>query len=246
MPTLRAQHLRELLLDLAALVWPTACVGCGAEDRDCCDVCLAALGELPAVHEREHDGVPCFAGGSYEGPLRSVLVAFKHDGRVGFRRVLGAVLRDPLLSAMRCAARAEGGGPSAPLIVAMPSRPNGVRKRGYRHLELLVTAALRGSRIPSLRLRALRTTRGRVGQVGLSASARERNARRIAVRHSARRLVRGRRVVLVDDIITTGASMRAAREALEHAGANVVAMVALCVAGRRDAQGVPAKSRENP
>ena len=216
---------------------------------------------------RELDGLPCVVRGRYEGPLRAVLVAFKHGGRAGFRRMLGEALRAPLVRAIRiaalaasgrapCAAGAAGaagapgapgapGASGAPLIVAMPSRPRGVRERGYRHLDVLIASALRRQRAPALRVAALRTTRGRVGQVGLSAAQRERNARRIAVRRSARRIVRGRLVVLVDDIITTGASVRAARVALERAGASVVVIVALCTAERLDSAGLPAKSRMN-
>lgn len=238
-----ARRLRELMLDLSALVWPTSCVACGAADRDCCRTCRERLSEPPEVMSRELDGVTCLARGSYEGPLRAVLVAFKHGGRVGFSALLGAELRAPLLSAVRLATERTPRALLAPLIVTMPSRPAGVRRRGYRHLDVLVAAALRGRRAPVLRARVLRTTRGRIGQVGLRAAERERNARRIAIKRSARRLVRGRDIVLVDDIITTGASMRAAREALEQAGAQVAVMVALCVAERQDASGVPAKSR---
>ncbi|MGW9019928.1 ComF family protein [Leucobacter chromiiresistens] len=194
---------------------------------------------------RELDGLPCIVRGRYEGPLRAVLVAFKHGGRESFRRMLGEALRAPLLRAIRIAAPSAPAGapgePGAPLVVAMPSRPRGVRERGYRHLDLLIASALRRQRAPALRVRALRTTRGRVGQVGLRAAQRERNARRIAVRRAARRVIHGRRVVLVDDIITTGASVRAARDALERAGASVAVIVALCTAERRDAAGLPAK-----
>ncbi|MFD5599159.1 phosphoribosyltransferase family protein [Leucobacter sp. NPDC058333] len=73
--------------------------------------------------------------------------------------------------------------------------------------------------------------------MGLTPAERERNAHHVAVRRSAIGRVRDRRVVLVDDIITTGASVRAARSALELAGAKVVAVVALCAAERRDALG---------
>ncbi|MEJ6488284.1 phosphoribosyltransferase family protein [Leucobacter sp. USCH14] len=241
LPSLSRLH--EVALDLAALVWPTACVACGADDRDCCTDCRARLRELPEMPTRELDGVACLVRGAYAGPLRAVLVAFKHDGRVGFCRLLADELRAPLLQAIRLASTHAHGPSSAPIVVPMPSRPRGERKRGYRHLDQLIAAALRVPRAPALRVRALRTTSGRVGQVGLRASERERNARRIAVRSSVRRLLRGRSVVLVDDIITTGASMRAGREALEQAGANVVAMVALCIAERRDATEDPAKSR---
>ncbi|WP_336659042.1 ComF family protein [Leucobacter sp. USHLN153] len=178
--------------------------------------------------------------GTYAGPLRALLVAFKHEGRFGFRGVLGDALRSPLLDALALAAVSSRSEP--PLLVAMPSRPSSVRKRGYRHLEVLIAKALpRGMPRPRV-VRALRTTRGRVGQVGLSSSERERNAGRIAVSRRFRRSVRGRGIVLVDDIVTTGASVRRAILSLETAGGKVVAIAALSAAERRDSPGESANS----
>ena len=248
------EALREIALDLAALFWPTACVVCGAADRDCCRACLARLRAPPADFEIDLGGLPCLVRGRYAGALRAVLIAYKHEGRVGFASPLGQQLRGPLVKVIEGATQIDG---NPPLIVAVPSRPVGVRKRGYRHVELLIAKALTGGfggRFrcqPSLHpsdhagrrreraksVRALRTTRGRRGQVGLTPAERERNAHHVAVRRSAIGRVRDRRVVLVDDIITTGASVRAARSALELAGAKVVAVVALCAAERRDALG---------
>ncbi|WP_461638634.1 ComF family protein [Leucobacter sp. BZR 635] len=81
---------------------------------------------------------------------------------------------------------------------------------------------------------ALQSLPGRTGQVGLDPIARERNARRVRVRRVSERRLRGRSVILVDDIVTTGASMRAAIAVLERAGARVEAVVALATAVRRD------------
>lgn len=228
--------LPDLLRDLAALIWPTACACCGAADRDCCSRCLADLRAPPEVLERDL-GTACFVSGLYEGPLAALLVAFKHGGRVRFAKPLGDRLRAPLLAGL-----GECAGPEPPVIVAMPSRSARVRERGYRHVDLLLARALRrrtsdGARIAALRLPALRTLRGRRGQVGLGPLERARNASLIAVRGSAERLLRGREVVLVDDVITTGASVTAARKALEEAGARVVAIVALGIAERRDTRG---------
>lgn len=239
-----APLLRDLRLDLLALVWPTECVCCGQPDRDCCLPCLVELQRpTPLLHPAL--GVPCVVRGPYDGPLRALLVAFKHEGRTGFARLLGAQLRPPLLAALGCCA-----GPAPPVIVAVPSRRSRVRQRGYRHLELLLDAAMRGERggetsegrrrpasrgrIAALRVHALRATRGRVGQVGLGPAERARNAARIAVRRSARPVLLGREVILVDDVITTGATALAAGEALERAGARLVAVVALCAVQRRD------------
>ena len=245
-----APLLRELRLDLLALVWPTACVGCGRPDRDCCLPCLVEL-QRDAPLRHPSIGVPCVVRGAYDGPLRALLVAFKHEGRTGFARELGPELRRPLLAAL---ALCEG--PAPPVIVAAPSRRSRVRRRGYHHLDLLLNAAMRGGRvlggrvpggrapggresdpghrIAALRVRALRATRGRSSQVGLGPADRARNAARVAVRRSARAVLRGREVILVDDVITTGATVLAAGGVLEQAGARVVAVVALCVAERRD------------
>lgn len=232
---------RELWLDLLALVWPTACAACGLPDRELCDPCREWLHEQYA-EPREHDGlgVPCFVLGPYDGPLRAVLVAYKHGGIFAFSRVLGRLLVPPLRAAC---ARA---GDEALLIVTLPSRPRRVRERGYRHVDECVRVALRVGNLQGSMRRVLATTPGRTGQVGLATDARERNARRIAVRRAwagrpgAIRLpsgtgkLSGTSVVLVDDIVTTGATMRAAIDVIERAGARVVAVVALCVTARRD------------
>lgn len=182
--------------------------------------------------ERPGFGVPCYVAGPYDGVVREVLLAYKHGGAYGFVRPLGTRLALPLRAA--CAAATRG----PPVVVALPSRAARERERGYRHVEELVSRALRSARLGAPRMRALRTLRGRTGQVGLDAEARERNAERIALRRAAGSL-RGREVVLVDDIVTTGATVRAAVAALERGGAEVVAIAALCAAERFDARGIP-------
>lgn len=200
-------------------------------------------------------GVEAVVAGSYRGALRAMLVGYKHDGRVGFARELGARLRAPLDAALRDAAlncdRVEGvggtekaraacaGGARGILIVTVPSRPARVRERGYRHVDELVRIALRGGGgtprapdvPPRLLSRALRTSAGRTTQVGLGAVERQANAARIRVARP--RQLRGRDVILVDDVITTGATVTAAATALSAAGARVVAIVALCAVERR-------------
>ncbi|WP_449277148.1 phosphoribosyltransferase family protein [Leucobacter sp. GX24907] len=86
-------------------------------------------------------------------------------------------------------------------------------------------------------LSALCARRGRVGQVGLRAADREVNARKVRVKRRCAALVRGREVILIDDILTTGATLRGACECLQAAGAHVVAAVVLCRVVRRDTRG---------
>ncbi|MGK0722228.1 ComF family protein [Leucobacter sp. W1478] len=225
---------RELGLDALALLWPTQCVTCGAPDRDCCDACRVAVrdGRGTAIWVRTPAGLAACVAGPYEGSLRDLLVAFKHAGQTGFARELGPRLAAPLDAALSLA-----GGPTLPLLVTVPSRSARVRERGYRHVDMLVRAALRSPcfapRRPWLVTRALRARRGRTSQVGLSATERQYNAALVEVSPVARNLLRGREVVLVDDVVTTGATIAAAHLALTLAGARVVATVALCAVERR-------------
>lgn len=236
---------RELGLDLAALLWPATCVGCGVVDRELCAACTRVVlgGDAAPVRRVDGVGVPCYAATAYAGPTRAALLAYKHGGAFSFVRPLGRRLSGPL---ERVLADDSGGmrrlANRIPVLVSLPSRSQGVRERGWKHVDELVKAALRASNFPAARCSALRALRHRTGQVGLDAVRRERNARLIAVRRRAVRRLRGRPVILVDDIVTTGATLRAAVAALEAVGVEVVAAVALCTALRRD---MPQKTEWN-
>lgn len=239
--------LREMWLDLLALVWPCACEVCDAPDRQLCEDCLRGLRlrEGASRWVLAPAGVRTCVAGPYAGALRSLLIGYKHAGRTGLCEVLGAQLVGPLRTALeRCSA-------PAPAIVTVPSRPERVRERGYRHVDSIVRSALRRCRatrapgVPGapgparamLLTDALRTMPGRTGQVGLDPAGRERNAALVRVPRRMRTALRGREVVLVDDIVTTGATVLAAARALEETGASVIAIVALCATERHDAIG---------
>lgn len=252
--TVGLRALRELWLDLLALLWPCSCAGCGARDRELCAACAVEAARAPpdGVLDIPALGVPGFAAGPYGGVLRSVLLAYKHRGAYGFHRLLGERMIEPLRAALaaehhRQSSLASQGSlgsfdetagrvaPSAPVFVPLPSRRRRERERGYRHVDVILRDGLRAGRLPGGRVRALAPRRGRVGQVGLRPSERERNARLIRVRRASVRAIAGRGVILVDDIATTGATLRAAIAVLEAEGISVVGAVALCAAERRDA-----------
>lgn len=230
--------MKNLLLDLAALVWPVACAGCGAADRDLCADCRAEV-EAPGEVLARDIGMPCFSAGPYGGTLRELVLMLKRDGRGSVARLLAVRLRDPLASALALCT-------SEPVIVGAPSRGARVRERGFRHVELLCREAFRGSGIPHTTLRALRTRRGGTAQAGLALRERQRNAANVALRRVATPALRGREVVLVDDVVTTGATLRASRDALERAGATVVAAITVCSAVRRDAVLQTKVARDSP
>ena len=216
---------QRIVLDLLSFVWPSMCLGCGRPDRDWCHDCretFDASHRVIDVIPRVTEPRVWLASGAYEGMRKTLISRLKHEGQMGVARHLGLALHGPL-SVMVGSIR-------DPLIVLMPSRPARVRQRGYRHLELVMRHAgivgwQEGRRV-------LEPTTHRTGQVGLDERARARNAARIRV--SGRAQVAGRNLVLVDDIVTTGATLAAADRVLTDAGANVVGACVIAATLRKD------------
>lgn len=228
--------LRELWLDLLALLWPCACLVCGAADRELCTSCAATL-RSHAGHAAiflAPAGFEVWGFSAYEGALRTLIIACKNEGRPQIVRVLGELLSGPLQAALQTRDRA-----TPLLVLTVPSRPAKIRERGFRHVDLLVRRALKRLRAygdPGAQLLtgALHTLPGRTGQVGLRAAQRERNAALVRVPWHMRGRLRGRDVVLVDDIVTTGSTILASTRALAAVDARVIGIVVLGVTKRKD------------
>lgn len=177
------------------------------------------------------------SAGEYAPPLRALVVDHKEHGRLALARPLGRLLATAVLDAWR--ASRGSAWPPVLQLVPVPSHPAVVRSRGHDPLlrvSRASAAALRrdGARagvVPLLRVAA------RPGdQAGLDAQERARNVHgRFEVRtprRGADRPALGRvPVVLVDDVITTGATLREAQRALAEAG--IVPIGAATVAATR-------------
>lgn len=192
---------RAALVEALGLVFPTWCAGCDALDVGLCADCRAELRFVGL--RRTVDGVPVVSALAFDGAAARIIRAFKEEGRTGLARALGPLLGE--------AARA-GGVRGDVDVVPIPSSASALRRRGYPIAELL---SRRGELRP---VRLLRSTGAPADQRGLGRTARARNvAGTLRSRGAA-----GRRVVVVDDVITTGATLAEAIRALRADGAEVV------------------------
>lgn len=202
---------------LPALLFPPVCLGCRRLLRD--DLPLPLCAACGADHvplapaQRRVGGLEALH--AYDGPLARAVADLKYAGDVALAGPLGRLL-----------AGAEAFRRPWDLVVPVPLHPWRAVLRGYNQAALLArwAVAAAGFQRPVLDPRLLRRLRATPPQAELDAAERRDNL------HGAigvRRPVDGRRVLVVDDVTTTGATLEACLAALRAAGAAEVAGLAL-------------------
>ena len=225
------------MLDAAVdLVLGGRCVGCARPGRLLCPGCAALLptDAAPAWPDPVPAGLaPPWAATAYAGTVWAMLLAHKEHRAYSLRRPLAA-----LLAAAAAAAAADAGG-GAVLLVPVPSRPGSARVRGHDPAWTLARDAARLLRRDGRTARAgrlLRSRGGVVDQAGLGAEARAANqAGSMHCPAGRLRTLAGWRwrVVVCDDVLTTGATAREAQRALEASGLVVAGIAAVAATRRR-------------
>ncbi len=201
--------LREALLDAYAVLCPVNCAGCGADDRYLCALCRAAL--VPDLSVRLVGGMRVHCGLDYESRGRRVILAYKEQGRTDVASALAVPLAAAVRAAIAASPLASGSSPVA--LALVPTGRAAFRRRGYDPVRLLVRRA--GGR-PERVLLPARTT---ATQKALGVEDRAQNMRGAFV---ATRRLDGRRFILVDDILTSGATLTEAARAISAAGGEVL------------------------
>ncbi|MBL0350899.1 MAG: ComF family protein [Elusimicrobia bacterium] len=154
----------------------------------------------------------CRSGGLYDGPLRDALLRFKYGAREALGRPLGQWL------ALRWRERPELGKVDA--VTAVPLHFLRRHARGYNQSELLALSFCAAAGLPYLEV--LRRARWTKPQTRLGRDARRENVAQ-AFRVVLPESVAGKKILLIDDVCTTGATLDAAAAALRRAGARWVA-----------------------
>jgi predicted amidophosphoribosyltransferase len=230
--------LREVLDGSLDLILGGACVGCARPGRPLCAACSAGLPQAarPAWPVPVPAGLaPPWAAGEYADTLRAMLLAHKEHRALALRVPLARLL------AVAVAAGVADHPPTSWVLVPVPSRPGAVRGRGHDPTARITSYAARllcGAGHDALALPLLRSRRGVVDQAGLDALARARNlAGSMHCPAGSLHRLRARRsrvrVVVCDDVLTTGVTAREAQRALEAVGLPVSAVAAVAATRRR-------------
>jgi predicted amidophosphoribosyltransferase len=232
--------LSSLVAGLADLVLPTGCAGCRSDGATplrygACGACIEAVAALrahPTVPVPAPPGLPpCAALGDYDGVLRELVLSYKDRGRHRLARPLGRLLAEVVASLVD--------GPA--VVVPIPDAPAAARARHGDHLHRLARPAgarLRAAGPPVTLARPLRA-RPRPDSAGLGAAARAEEApaafriRPLRAAGLRQRVARtGEPVILLDDVITTGATLAAAAQRLAEAGVPVAGAAVLAATRR--------------
>ena len=196
------------------LLLPRRCAGCASPGAHLCPRCRQTLRTPPRrIHTRVDPHVPVWSLGPYTGTHRRVVLSMKERRHLAVRRPLG-----PVLAASVTHLQARGELADALVLVPAPTRAASARVRGGDPVADVCAAT--GLEVCD----ALRHGRSVGDQVGLGVEGRRRN---LAGALELRRRPGGR-VLLVDDVATTGSTLAASSETLFAAGCDVVGALVMC------------------
>lgn len=210
-----------------SIIAPHLCLGCGDEGgRLLCEACAQDLAPVPSRCYRckavTQDYAVCQRC-TAATPLRQVVVFTHHKGLA--KELVHHMKYERAQAGIHEAAALMGEGlrylPPDVLLAYVPTATSRIRSRGYDHAARLVKRLAKASGFP---VQTCLVRLGQAHQVGANRAERQRQLKG-AFRVVRADQFRGRHVVLVDDVLTTGATLESAAQALKRAGAKRVSAV---------------------
>ncbi|NTV38717.1 MAG: ComF family protein [Demequinaceae bacterium] len=216
--------------DIARMIVPVACPGCGARDVRWCEDCAAAWWEPPLRSEsmaprldiEGRPALPVWAIAELVGQNHSMIVAWKDGGRRDLDRFFADAARraaEQIAPAIyqgicvKTGGQVDVVGPAPLAVVPVPARAASTRTRGIDLPLLLATAAAEGLRAAGVDATVRRLLGiGKAEQRGASARQRWRQASSL---HATKSEGPPAVALLVDDVVTTGATLAAAVRSLD-------------------------------
>ncbi|MFZ2488868.1 MAG: ComF family protein [Anaerolineae bacterium] len=220
-----ALAVREHLLDL---LFPLRCGGCGRVGEVLCPTCRAQIQPMPQpvclrcgrpvatpgrcndCTDKSFHVAALRAAAIYAEPLSAAIHQFKYEGHPELHEPLGRLLSEYWRSR----------NVTMDLVLAVPLHPNRLRERGYNQSELLARVLCREAALPLLQANVLQRTRDTQQQMLLGPAERRANVQDAFTWNGPN--LAGCKVLLVDDVATTGSTLEACATALLAAGAGKV------------------------
>jgi predicted amidophosphoribosyltransferase len=204
---------------LLDLLLPTPCVSCSKIGSPFCLECRSQFETrfIPI----EISGVYGFAISDYS-PMAAVIVNSMKEKGLTSLIPLVAQLMVPVWPAFL----------GKPCLVPLPSSPTNDKRRGFSHTQLL-SGSLARALPDGGNQNLLRSTKDRMDQVGLNPSERNRNMDKAFEVRRRNAIPADQQIVLVDDVFTSGSSMRSAISALTEAGLEVAGFCVFARAGAK-------------
>jgi competence protein ComFC len=208
--------LRDILLDL---IFPPSCLRCGRVDWHFCEACQAILRDLP--NAPVFADLPAFAGliatGKHEGILQEAVQALKYQQALSLA---------PLL-AERMAKSLEDSSWTFDIVIPVPISSLRLKERGYNQAKEISHYLAQQLNIPH-QPEALEKIRHTQSQVGLSQTERLSNIKEAFSADSS--LLKGKTLLLVDDVRSTGATLVECAQTAINAGASAVYAITVTTA----------------